>query len=167
MSCSAIKYEINIDTYEIIEIERFNRYYFPVEEFDPSAVAVNGLTKDVITKKRGNSDYPKHFKQDSDFQKFCNGVYKFVAHNISFDSKFIPFLKGKQKFCTMMTNMDIVAVEFLSWKNQWKYPKLSETAKHYKIPFNKKSLHSSMSDTEITAKIFFKMLEAVKKENIF
>jgi DNA polymerase III epsilon subunit-like protein len=162
LSCSAIKYEIDLKTFEAIEMDRFDRYYYPIEQFNPRAIAVNGLTKDVITEKRGFSNYPKHFTQDTDFEKYCDGVHRFVAHNISFDMRFIPFLKGKKKLCTMMTNMDIVAVEFLEWKNEWKYPTLSETAFYYGIPFKELDLHNSMSDTEITANIFFRMIEAIK-----
>ena len=63
----------------------------------------------------------------------------------------------------MMTNMNIVAVEFMKWKKQWKWPKLSETAAYYEIGFNKADLHSSMVDVEITAKVFMKMLETIKQ----
>lgn len=74
LSCSAIKYEINPGTYEMTELDRFDRYYFPVEQFNPSAIDVNGLTRDVITERRGNANYPQHFNQDVDLEKFCNGI---------------------------------------------------------------------------------------------
>jgi len=162
LSCSAIKYEIDPKTYEMIEIDRFNRYYYPVEQFDSQAIAVNGLTRDVIKEKREDAAYPEHFTEDDDFKNFCNGVLRFVAHNISFDMQFIPFIGNKKKFCTMMTNMDIVAADFLKWKKEWKWPKLSETAVHYGIQFSESDLHRSMADTEITAKIFMKMLETAR-----
>jgi DNA polymerase III subunit epsilon len=165
LSCSAIKYEIDPKTYEMTELGRFDRYYFPEEQFNSSAIAINGLTKEVITERREKANYPEHFDQDVDFKKFCKGVLRYVAHNISFDIQFIPFLKNKKKLCTMKTNMDIVAVVFLEWKNEWKWPKLSETAIHYGIPFNKHELHNSMYDTEITAKIFLKMLEAIRNRS--
>ena len=103
LSCSAIKYETDPKTCDTNEIGRFDRHYFPVEQFNPSAIAINGLTRDVITIRRGNADYPEHFNQDPGFQTFCNDVNRFVAHNISFDMRFIPFLKDKKKLCTMMT----------------------------------------------------------------
>jgi DNA polymerase-3 subunit epsilon len=162
LSCSAIKYEINPNTCEMTEIDRFNRYYYPVEQFDPQAIAVNGLTREVITVKRRDSTYPEHFTADDDFKNFCNGVVRFVAHNISFDMQFVPFISNKKRLCTMMTNMDIVAAGFLKWKNEWKWPKLSETAVHYGIQFSESELHSSMADAEITAKIFMKMLETAR-----
>ena len=158
LTCSAIKYEIDPKTYEMTEIDRFNRYYYPVEQFDPQAIAINGLTREVITEKRSNATYPEHYCMDSDFETFCNDTKRFVAHNISFDMQFIPFIGNKKKLCTMMTNMDIVAAGFMKWKKEWKWPKLSETAVHYGIQFNDSELHNSMADAEITAKIFMKML---------
>lgn len=162
LSCSAIKYHIDLETYETSAIDRFDRFYFPVEEFNYSAIYINGLTRDVITQRREEGKYPEHFRTDSDFETFCSDTKRFVAHNISFDMQFIPFMEGKKKFCTMMTNMDIVCAYFLEWKNQWKWPKLSETAIHYGIQFSEKELHSSMADAELTAKIFMKMLKAAK-----
>lgn len=162
LSCSAIKYDIDPNTYEMTEIDSFNRYYYPVEQFDPQAIAVNGLTREVITEKRGDGTYPEHFCMDSDIETFCSDTKRFVAHNISFDMQFIPFIGDKKKFCTMMTNTDIVAVYFMERKREWKWPKLSETAVHYGIQFSERELHGSMVDAEITAKIFMKMLEAIK-----
>lgn len=164
LSCSAIKYEIDPDTYEMTEIDRFNRYYYPVEEYDPQAIAVNRLTREMITEKRVDCTYPDHFGMDSTFETFCSDTERFIAHSISFDTQFIPFIGGKKKFCTMMTNMNIVAVEFLGWKNEWKWPKLSETAIHYGCPLNESDLHNSMYDTEITSYIFSKMLETIKND---
>jgi len=162
LSCSAIKCEIDPSTYEMNELGRFDRYYYPVEPFDPSAIAVNGLTGDAIANRRGDASYPKHFTEDPGFEQFCAGVVRFVAHNISFDAQFIPFVGRKKKLCTMITNMDIVAVAFLRRKNQWKWPTLSETASHYGISVSRSDLHSSMTDTEITAEIFGKMLHAAR-----
>jgi DNA polymerase III epsilon subunit-like protein len=162
LSCSAIKFEIDPKTYEAKELERFDRFYFPVERFNPEATDINGLTREIISEKRISVHYPKHFIYDTDFKQFCEGVVRFVAHNILFDMRFISFLKAKKKFCTMKTNTDIVAAEFLKWKNEWKYPKLSETASFYEIAFNEIDLHSSLADTELTAKIFFKMCNAIK-----
>jgi len=110
------------------------------------------------------SGYPDHFCMDSAFETFCSDTERFIAHSISFDAQFIPFMKEKKKFCTMMTNMNIVAVEFLGWKNEWKWPKLSETAIHYGCPLNESDLHNSMYDTEITSYIFSKMLETIKND---
>jgi DNA polymerase-3 subunit epsilon len=165
LSCSAIKYDIDPNICELSELDRFDRYYYPVEEFDQAATSVNGLTKEVITEKRGNAIYPEHFKMDSDFEVFCSDTKRFAAHNISFDSRFIPFMAKHKKFCTMMTNTDIVAVYYMKSKRDWKWPKLSETAAYYNISFNESDLHGSMADTEITSKIFMEMLKRAKNSS--
>lgn len=162
LSCSAIKYDIDPNNYEMSELDRFDRYYYPSERFDAGAIAVNGLTEEVIANRRGEASYPKHFTEDPGFEQFCAGVVRFVAHNISFDARFIPFVGRKKKLCTMMTNMDIVAVAFLKRRNEWKWPTLPETASHYGISTAKANLHSSMTDAEITAEIFGKMLDAAR-----
>ena len=162
LSCSAIKYEIDPITYSLTEIGRFNRYYYPVEPYEPSAIAVNGLTEEVLSRKRADADYPEHFHKDPDYEAFCSDTKRFVAHNISFDSRFVPHLKGKKKFCTMITNTDIVAAGYIKHKREWKRPKLSETATHYDIYYDDNDLHESMIDVEITAKIFMAMLERAK-----
>jgi len=165
LSCSAIKYEIDPLTYEMNELDCFDRYYYPVEQYSPGAIAVNGLTEEVITRHRGDCcDYPRHFAGDEDFKKFCRGINLVVAHNVSFDTRFAPHLKRKKKFCTMMINTDIVAVRFLEWKGEWKWPTLSETADFYGVSYQGDGLHRSINDTRITEGIFRKMLEAVKAE---
>jgi DNA polymerase III, epsilon subunit and related 3''-5'' exonucleases len=122
LSCSAIKYEFDPSTFATKEMDRFHRYYYPREQFNPQATSVNGLTSNVLDEKRGSPIYPKYFTDDPDFEIFCKDVVRYVAHNISFDMQFIPFMGKKKKFCTMMTNMDIVAVYFMEWKREWKWP---------------------------------------------
>jgi DNA polymerase III subunit epsilon len=164
LSCSAIKLEIDPSTCEVNELEHFSRYYFPVERYNPRAIAVNGLTKEAIADCRGDCDYPPHFIHDDGFIKFCEGVNRYVAHNISFDSRFVPHISRKKRFCTMMENMDIVAVQYLEYKNQWKWPTLSETATYYGVTYEGDELHKSINDTRITASIFKKMLEVATGE---
>lgn len=161
LSCSAIKYQFDPNAYEMKEVDRFDRYYYPLEEFNPSATAVNGLTRTVIDERRADASYSRNFNDDHAFEDFCKGVNRFIAHNISFDCKFVS-LPGKVKFCTMITNTDIVAASMHPRKNEWKWPTLSETATYYGIEYNKCDLHMSMVDTEVTAKIFMKMLTAAR-----
>jgi DNA polymerase III epsilon subunit-like protein len=165
LSCSAIKYEIDANTYKMTELERFNRYYYPVEKLEKSAIEKHRLTKEEITKRRDNANYPEYFIQDIGFFNFCQGISRFVAHNIDFDLKFIPFLNDKKKFCTMKINTDIVAIKLLDWKNEYKYPTLAETAMFYNVQFDENSLHDSMVDIEIIVKVFEKMLEKAKNNS--
>ena len=165
LSCTAIKYKIDPITFEASELERFDRYYFPIEPFNHRATEKNRLTKDVITKKRCGVNYPRHFKQDADFKEFCNDVIRFIGHNISFEAKFVPLIQGKKLFCTMKTNTNIVAIGYLNKRPNWKWPTLSETAKYYKIKFNKADLHTSLGDTKLTTQVFLKMCKDSKVEH--
>ncbi len=158
LSCSAIKYQSAFANAQLNELGRFDRYYFPREQFDPRAIAVNGLTRDEISRRRRGKGYPEHFKHDSDFETFCEDVHGFICHNIEFEARFIDLINGKKKFCTMKSNTGVVDTEYLHWENEHKWPTLAEAAAHYGIPFDKGSLHNSMTDVEITAKIFEKML---------
>lgn len=86
-----------------------------------------------------------------------------------FDSKFM--LDNRLKYepkdliCTMLENVEEVKAEFpYSYYNdypeaRYKWPTLLETAIHYNIILNKKELHSSLYDCEITLEIFKKMIE--------
>jgi DNA polymerase-3 subunit epsilon len=163
LSCSAIKFEYDPSTNKFKECDIFNRYYYPIEPYNLNAISINGLTKEVIDERRGEANYPKYFTEDNAFETFCNGVSRIVAHNISFDVQFVPFMKNKKKFCTMMTNMDIVAVQYFERKKEWKWPKLSETACYYGLSFSNSELHNSMYDVDITSKVFLKMFEEAQK----
>ena len=59
----------------------------------------------------------------------------------------------------MLHNTDVVCAQWLSWKGEYKWPTLLETAQHYGVPVNDESLHSSGTDVDITFQIFEKMLE--------
>jgi DNA polymerase III epsilon subunit-like protein len=160
LSCSAIKCTVDPISRSMTELGRFSRYYYPKERFNNAAIAVNGLSREEISKRRDGADYPKHFDDDKVFEEFCSGSLRLIAHNAKFDVKFLPFFKGKL-FCTMLTNTDIVCTRYLEWKNEYKWPSLSETADYYNIRCDDQKLHGSDYDVEITAQIFRAMLKRV------
>lgn len=155
LSVAAIKYK-SID--EPIEIERFQRFYFPIEPYEPKAIKINNLSEEVIKRNR-HERYPLHFVDDSSFQNFCSGIENYVGHNVQFDIKFIPFLKEVNTFDTMMLNKDIVKSEWNEFRKDWKWPTLQETARYYELDFNNSEAHDSLYDVLITAKVFQKMME--------
>lgn len=162
LSISAIKYE-RLGAHGFTETERFNRFYFPREDFNEYAIDVNGLNRKNIIKNRKNVDYPQFFCDDiNSFEYFCKDIKLFVAHNIQFDVQFVPFLHDRELFCTMLNTRE--EVNIFDKKGFVKNPKLSETAKHYNIPVQPDFLHSSMYDTEICARIFLFLLN---REAIF
>ena len=152
LSCSALKLlfdssgEPTGKYYPFREIDFFERYYFAVEPENLSAIRINGLSSNVITEHRAGHDWPVYFRDDHDFRDFCDDAGIFVAHNIEFDAQFVPFMAGRNLFCTMKTN------------TVRKYPKLSELAAEYGIEVMPTHLHQSGYDTMLTAQIFRKMV---------
>jgi DNA polymerase-3 subunit epsilon len=149
LSCSAVKMVLDGTEGTNTPMRRlavFDRYYFPVEPENPSALRVNGLFHPVIEAHRSGRDWPRFFKDDPDFQEFCADAGLFVAHNIDFDAQFLPFLRGRDQFCTMKSN------------TTGKFPRLSELAAAYGIETDAAALHGSLYDTEVTAGIFLKMV---------
>jgi DNA polymerase III epsilon subunit-like protein len=144
LSCSAEKFSFKDGT--LSAIGAFNRFYFPTEEENPSAVRVNGLTRDVLVKKRKGREWPLHFRDDWDFIEFCGDVSLVVAHNLEFDLRFCPFLSKKERFCTMKSH------------TRGKYPKLGDLARRYEIPVNEGGLHAGEYDVHLTAEIFRQVL---------
>ncbi len=160
LSISAIKvsYDTENDVWE--KISEYDRYYFrnKGEPIDFGAINVNGLTDEVIYKKRtGAVEYPMTFKEDLDsFFAYCSDTRHFVAHNIKFDRSFIPF-KLHNQFDTMMSNIEIVQAGINPTYGTFKWPKLIECAKFYNIPIDESSLHDSLYDVLVTFRVFFKM----------
>jgi DNA polymerase-3 subunit epsilon len=164
LSISAIKCSFNVsgENVESNIIERYERFYFrkPGEKLGKDAIDVNGLTDEVIAKKRNGVSYPKYFYEDiSTFRMFCSDIRHFVGHNIFYDKQYINF--GLPNiFCTMKANTFIMGLKRKNGKP--KFPSLEETARFYSIDTNKSELHGSMYDAYITYQIFCKMLENVE-----
>ena len=160
LSISAIKIDIDLKSNSYKEIEKFNRFYFrnEGEEINTEAVAVNGLTDKEILRRRVESGikYSEYFEKDKDFIDFCKDTRHFVAHNISFDRKFIPF-ELEQQFCTKESNVEILKISGKNGKYKW--PRLNEVAKYYGIELDENRWHGSAYDTEICKDIFVAMLK--------
>ena len=167
LSISAIKIDIDLKLNSYKEIGKFNRFYFrnEGEEINAEAVAVNGLTDEEILRRRVELGikYSKYFEKDRDFIEFCKDTNHFVAHNISFDRKFIPF-ELKNQFCTKESNIDILKIPGKFEKYKW--PRLNETAKFYGIELDENRWHGSEYDTEICKEIFVSMLKNKKTSGI-
>lgn len=168
LSISAIKYFINIENDKINSeiIDKYERFYFRKagEEIGKEAIDVNGLSDDVIEKRRGNVDYPINFCDDiKSFQSFCSDTRHFVGHNIYYDKQYINFWLANM-FCTMLSNTKIIGLKKRDGRP--KYPSLGETARFYGVELNENELHGSMYDLFITYRIFLKMLEHEKAKDI-
>ena len=170
---SAIKVNYDFEKSEWSKVSEFNRFYFREEdeEMNEGAINVNGLTDEVIALERKKlkdkiGEYPLTFKSDMDnFFMFCQDTDHFVAHNISFDRSFVDF-SLKNQFDTMKENIDILKIE--NNCGNYKWPKLIECAKYYKVPFEENQFHGSYYDVLIMFRIFYKMTKnEIAKNRIF
>lgn len=164
LSISAIKLKVDETLESWEKVGEYNRFYYrnPGESINHGAINVNGLSDEIISEKRLDNNYPKHFEDDiSSFEEFCDGVDHFVAHNIGFDESFIPF-KLKVKFDTMLENVNEVKSSWNPKKNAYKWPKLIECANYYKVPFDDENFHESLYDVYITGRILYKMSKSPK-----
>jgi exonuclease RNase T and DNA polymerase III len=173
LSMSAIKVNYDFEKSEWSKVSEFNRFYFREEdeEMNEGAINVNGLTDEVIAFERKKlkdkiGEYPLTFKSDMDnFFMFCQDTDHFVAHNISFDRSFVDF-SLKNQFDTMKENIDILKIE--NNCGNYKWPKLIECAKYYKVPFEENQFHGSYYDVLIMFRIFYKMTKnEIAKNRIF
>lgn len=162
LSISAIKTLVDFNDKNIDILERYERFYFSKEPYNSQAIKVNGLTKEYVIKKREGVDYPKYFADDQvDFFQFCGDTQHFVAHNIEFDRKFLNKKLPKQ-FCTMKSNTDIIKLAPQHVGTKYKWPKLEEAVKFYKISSDNNKFHNSMYDVEMTIEVFKAMLKHKK-----
>lgn len=121
------------------EFERsqlYERFYFPREDYNPEAIARNGLDSATVMQRRQGLSYPDYFEQDLDpFRQFCRGAFTFIGFNIrSFDALFIPGLSISPMvtlFDLMEENQEVVCSEWLDLINGWKPPSFKETLQHY------------------------------------
>ena len=141
-------------------LHKETRYYFTQEPYNYHAFKVHGLDAYSIKKRRGNSSYPLYFDDDT---KWLVGVFSqynvenIVAHNLSFDAKFLPQeIKNKiennnySTFCTMQKNRHITSTN--------KAPKLKEACEIYGIDFDEFKAHNSDYDTLKCFEVFLKSI---------
>ena len=166
LSISAIKCSLTIEDDKANSniTEKYDRFYFrkPGEAIGKEAIDINGLTDEIIEKRRNGIDYPTNFCNDiHSFRQFCSDTRHFIGHNIFFDTKFINFWLSNV-FCTMLSNNDILKLKRKNGKS--KFPSLEETAKFYGVELDKNELHGSMYDSFITYQVFLKMIDFDKSK---
>ena len=168
LSVSAFKYSIDTETLKLKFLDKFTRYYYPTEEYNARAIAVNDLSEDFVEELRGEADYPEFFCEDSGFYIFIADVDHLIGHNISFDYSFLSDrTKDYNTYCTMLATTNILKIPNQYKRRGYKYPKLMEVAEYYNIELEEDKLHDSDYDVELTVKIFEKLCQdEYEKERI-
>ena len=150
----AIKVELKNGKYKVIDT--FHRYYYSKYEVNPRALEVHQLTPKKIKTLRANDDYSKYFEDDYEFIEFCDSCNTLVAHNITFELRFLGTLVSfNNHFCTMKENKYIVNA--LNIRGNIKPPKLIEVCEYYNIDFDTKQYHSAIYDVTKTLDILNSM----------
>ncbi|MGL6066139.1 MAG: 3'-5' exonuclease [Cetobacterium sp.] len=155
-SDTGIKYKV---------IDKIDRYYYPVESFNPNATNINGLRKSVLDKKRVEVEYSEYFKDDDFIYELCESMDLFVAHNIKFDEGFLPFkLEKSMKYCTMDESAELCK---LPYKNpigakryntgRYKNPKLMELSNFFNLELDENLLHTSIYDVDVMFRCFMSL----------
>lgn len=159
LSIAVVKGYLDLESSKIIVVDIFQRYYYCKEKYSREAIAINNLSHNNVSELRTktSANYPEYFEDDlENLYNFIGDATHFVAHNIEFDSQFVKTHLDVQ-FCTMMTNTTIVKAKRFR-KGKYKWPKLEEAARYYRIKTRKNRLHDSLYDVELTIKIFERML---------
>lgn len=145
-------------------------HYFPWPEdkwrVQPGAIAVNGLTEEVLATKKMSDRYEA-------LEEFFDDMYSctyIVAHNGDFDKKFIIAEARRHHYTigpdewkpmidTMKTTTDLCCLPNHSGRSGFKWPKLIELAECLRIPTDDINLHDSSGDVELTKRCFLFLLE--------
>lgn len=167
LSICMIKLEVDTEALTMRRTAFYDKYYHleagHIENY--GAIKVNGLTHNVIEKRRAESkedygDYPLHFSEDEkDMNAFFSDCDMFVTHNTGFDLKFFR-TQPNNVWCSMK-NASIECKEFagaIAGKKS-KDPKLSELAEYLGVKIEEGNLHGSMYDTITLEKCLCKLLK--------
>lgn len=159
LEAALIKCRVNAEG-EAIPIHIFHRYYHAEESFNMRAFEIHGLSPDIIEENRMNqmAEYARYFVRDEDLFAFSFGCSHWVAHNIDFDTAFLPFRPEKQ-FCTMKENTAVLKLPRRS-HGGYKYPTLKEAALYYGLDYEESKAHSGLYDATLARDIFLGMLKA-------
>ena len=174
LSISALKLLVDIEKSTMEKIGEFERYYYrqPGEQENFGATKVNGLSDDVIEKKResvGGTEgrHPLYFKEDEKtFEEFLTDCDILISHNTGFDLRFLTNPPNKT-WCSM-TNAPIKLRQYLGaaiGKNE-KFPKLNELASYLNVPWDNENLHGSTYDTLILGRCLYRLLQRQDTEFI-
>jgi len=131
---------ITNDNLEIIR--EINRFYYPAEGYyNSSATRINGLTKEVIDKKRKGEKYSKYFKDDKEIFWIFRAVDEIVAYNLNFDFSFVrkafydKFMEIEPDYNISSTCTFGKTIGKLPKGSKW--PKLKESIEFWKIDTSK------------------------------
>jgi DNA polymerase-3 subunit epsilon len=147
---------IEIGCVEVIERQLTGRHYHvyvnPEREIEAEAIAIHGITNDLLTDKPVFRDVAEEFFQ------FIDGA-ELVIHNAAFDIGFMDAefarLKNKRvtrEFCGVVDTLALARAKHPGQKNN-----LNALCKRYGVDNSSRELHGALLDAEILADAYLLM----------
>lgn len=154
---------IEIAAVEIIDRQitgkYYNQYINPQREIDPEAIAVHGITNDMV------ADKPLFKEIMPDFLKFIEGA-TFVAHNSEFDEEFLnmEMIEYANSSKTLWEHLDKVVDSMKLSKriygNKGRHS-LDALLDRLEIDRSERTKHGALIDCQLLAKAYLKMTEGL------
>ncbi len=166
----------NVDSvlsFSFLKIDEFNRvieygsrYYFPTEDYNSDAIAINGLNAKKLKWIRGKAKYPEHFEGDTEWiEALFSNVDTVISYNLDFEYTFLPKnIKDMDLkiFSIMEENVDIVGVTHTD-SNNFKFPTFKETASFYGVSINPKKTNGTYMCGKIY-ELYCKTIESTESQ---
>ena len=139
------------------ETGRFEKLVQPGVEMPQSAVAVHGITGEMV------ADAPPFAEIAPDLRKFLARSV-LVAQNAAFDVSFLnaEFVRAG------LTKMAIPSVDTIALARKVRPGLMSynldSLARHFRVSFNAR--HRSIGDCEVTGEIFWKCYEVIRPKSV-
>lgn len=130
----------------------YHQYINPQRSVPEEVVKVHGLTEEFL------KDFPVFNDIADDFVNFVGDDGILVAHNASFDMKFINYeLKksGREEFSTdrVIDSLEIARKMFPGAKNN-----LDALCKRYGIDNSNRTFHGALLDADLLAQVYFELM---------
>jgi len=130
-------------------IDKFSTLVKPRRNITKDITDVTGITNEMV------SDAPKINSVISELKEFIDG-YDLVAHNASFDMRFLDInlsRKGKSVSCKIYDTLKLSEKYFIGMKS-YKLTELSKT-----LDIEHTNAHRALSDAEATGELYMKCLK--------
>ena len=130
----------------------YHQYINPQRSVPEEVVKVHGLTEEFL------KDFPVFNDIADDFVNFVGDDGILVAHNASFDMKFINYeLKksGREEFSTdrVIDSLEIARKMFPGAKNN-----LDALCKRYGVDNSNRTFHGALLDADLLAQVYFELM---------
>lgn len=130
----------------------YHQYINPMRDIPEEAFKVHGLSNDFL------SHYPKFSDIASDFLAFIGDDGIMVAHNASFDMKFVNYELKHGGFKTLEGHEVVDTLEIAKSKFPGARNNLDALCKRFNIDNSKRTKHGALLDAELLAEVYLELL---------